>query len=120
MTPRREFEEFETCVLYRIERNYSYQVMHVRVQLLPPFPHFFNLGLVIVSEGEFVRSADGSYGIADTTRKDRDSLRFKNLSSVGAVVKLDLHVTNSDHIADSDWWKILEFQAQNIELEKKI
>ena len=98
----------------------KYLIEISRRYLLPPNSQLFNTTPVVIRECQIFCTADWFDGITDTTWYDHDTLRLENSARQARVELFELHVVNTNYIADADGRKVGQVRSQNTELQNRI
>ena len=98
----------------------KYLIEISRRYLLPPNSQLFNTTPVVIRECQIFCTADWFDGITDTTWYDHDTLRLENSARQARVELFELHVVNTNYIADADGRKVGQVRSQNTELQIRI
>ena len=98
----------------------KYLIEISRRYLLPPNSQLFNTTPVVIRECQIFGTADWFDGITDPTRYDHDTLRLENSARQARVELFELHVVDTNDIADADGRKVGQVRSQNTELQIRI
>ena len=98
----------------------KYLIEISRRYLLPPNSQLFNTTPVVIRECQIFCTADWFDGITDPTRYDHDTLRLENSARQARVELFELHVVDTNDIADADGRKVGQVRSQNTELQIRI
>ena len=97
----------------------KYLIESSRRYLLPPNSQLFNTTPVVVRKCQIFCTAHCFDGITNPTRYDHDALRLENSTRQARVELFELHVVDTNDIADADGRKVGQMHSQNTKLQNR-